>query len=167
MSALPTAGGLKWRDRPIPQDMESIRQLVTRTGVFNAEEIDVAVELVQDRIKRSLSSDYHFVFADKDKELQAYSCFGRIPFTDGRFDLYWIAAEPAAQGAGLASRLLSITEAGIRELGGKKLYAETSSRKIYAAAHHFYHKTGFMLESTFHDFYRDGDDKLVFVKSLL
>ena len=100
-------------------------------------------------------------------ELAAYTCYGRIPFTDNRFDLYWIASDPEASNKGIASQLLAISEAHIRELGGKKLYADTSSREVYVPAHRFYEKCGFIRESVFKDFYKDGDDKWVFVKSLV
>ncbi len=155
-----------WRDRIRQADVGAIRRIVTETGVFNAEEIDVAVELAEDRLKCGLDSDYHFVFADGEGEMLGYTCYGRIPFTDGRFDLYWIATAQGAQGRGLAAQLLAVTEAAVRGQGGKKLYAETSSRDVYLPAQRFYERHGFICEATLVDFYRAGDSKLTFVKSL-
>ena len=48
-----------------PDDRETVRRLVDSTGVFSTVEIDVAVELVDDRLKRGRQSDYHFVFAEQ------------------------------------------------------------------------------------------------------
>ena len=157
---------LKWRDRPQPKDMEAIRTLVTRTGVFSREEVKVAVELVQDRLQRSLNSDYHFVFAEQNGALAGYTCYGRIPFTEQRYDLYWIATDPDCQKRGIASQLLRITEEAVRGLEGRKIYAETSSRSVYSPAHAFYQASGFALEATLRDYYKDGDSKMTFVKTL-
>lgn len=167
MSPLPKNGAsLKWRDRLFKDDIDAIGKLVAKTGVFNKEEVAVAVELAEERFARGLDSDYHFMMATLGDELAAYTCYGRIPFTDERYDLYWIASDPDAAGKGIASQLLSISEAHIRDMGGKKLYADTSSRSVYAPAHNFYKKQGFIRESVFADFYKDGDDKWVFVKNL-
>jgi ribosomal protein S18 acetylase RimI-like enzyme len=157
---------LKWRDRLAKPDLDTIYQLVKKTGVFSEEECRVARELAEDRLTRGLNSDYHFMVATVADKITAYTCYGRIPFTDGRFDLYWIACDPDMSYKGIATRLLSISEAHMRELGGKKLYAETSSREVYLPAHQFYEKNGFLRESVFKDFYRDGDSKWVFVKDL-
>jgi ribosomal protein S18 acetylase RimI-like enzyme len=157
---------LKWRDRLLKADIDAIYQLVKKTGVFSNEECIVAKELAEERFARGLDSDYHFMLAMLGDELAAYTCYGRIPFTDNRFDLYWIASDPEASNKGIASQLLAISEAHMHELGAKKLYADTSSREVYVPAHRFYEKCGFMRESVFKDFYKDGDDKWVFVKNL-
>lgn len=167
MSAAPKiASNVKWRDRLFHEDIKAIGQLVEKTGVFNKEEIAIAIELAEERFARGLDSDYHFMLASMNDALVAYTCYGRIPFTDERYDLYWIASDPDVAQKGIASQLMAITEAHIRELGGKKLYADTSSRVIYNPAHRFYEKCGFDRESVFKDFYKDGDDKWVFVKDL-
>ncbi len=157
---------LKWRDRLSKSDLDTIYQLVKKTGVFSEEECSVARELAEDRLTRGLNSDYHFMVATVAGVVAAYTCYGRIPFTDGRFDLYWIASDPDIAHKGIATRLLSISEAHMRELGGKKLYAETSSREVYTPAHRFYEKNGFSREAIFKDFYRENDSKWVFVKDL-
>ena len=35
-------------------------------------------------------SHYHFLLAEKGGTLAGYTCFGRIPLTAERYDLYWI-----------------------------------------------------------------------------
>jgi len=160
---LPT---LSWRENAIPADAVRVRALVAATGVFNEEEIRVAGDLVEDFVAHGAASEFRFLFAEIDGQLAGYTCYGRIPFTDERYDLYWIAAAPGQQRQGLARALLAETEACIRALGGKRLYAETSSRGVYAPARAFYAANGFAEAAHFKDFYRDGDDKVVFGKRL-
>ena len=147
-------------------DVAAIQLMVASSGVFSAEEIDVAVELAEDALAQKELSHYHFVLADREGQLVGYTCFGRIPLTDERYDLYWIVVDGNDQQKGVATLLLAQTEKAIKDMGGKALYAETSSRTVYAPAHGFYRKHGFELESRLKDFYADGDDKLVFSKKL-
>ena len=67
---------------------------------------------------------------------------------------------------GIGKRLLSETESHIRSLGGKGIYAETSSKALYAPTRAFYERNGYLVRARFEDFYDAGDDKVVYVKVL-
>lgn len=144
------------------EDVKAIRTMVAEAGVFSAEEIDVAEELAQDSATLGEKSHYHFILADSARGLAGYTCYGRIPLTDERYDLYWIVTDAKEQRKGIAAELMQHTEAAVRKLGGKAIYAETSSRAIYAPAQRFYEKTGFTLAARVKDFYKTGDDKLLY-----
>jgi ribosomal protein S18 acetylase RimI-like enzyme len=157
---------LTWREEVQPQDVQAIGDMATQSGVFSLEEIAVAVELAQDRRAKGTASDYYFLLAGSDDALAGYTCFGRIPFTDHRYDLYWIIVNKTLLQRGIASALMEYTEQRIRAVGGKMLYADTSSRAPYAPAHAFYRRQGFAELARLKDFYADGDDKLTFGKRL-
>lgn len=148
------------------EDVAAIRQMVAKAGVFSAEEIDVAEELAQDAANLGEKSHYNFIVAHEG-QLLGYSCFGRIPLTDERYDLYWIVTDTDAQQKGIAGELMQRTQQAIRSRGGKAIYAETSSRTIYTPAQRFYVKQGFTLAAEVKDFYRKGDDKLLYCRRLL
>ncbi len=149
-------------------DTALVRRLVTDTGFFRHDEVDIAVELVDDAIRLGEASDYRFLFADspENSSLSGYACFGRVPATKSGFDLYWIAVAPSTQRHGLGSRLMAATEVACRAEGGERLYADTSGRPDYAPTRAFYHRSGFVVAAVFPDFYADGDDKVVFSKRL-
>ena len=147
-------------------DVKSIRQMVQSAGVFSKEEIDVAEELAQDAAALGAESHYRFIFAEIEQELAGYTCFGRIPLTDERYDLYWIVTDKAALRKGIASELMKRTKEAVKAIGGKAIYAETSSRAIYAPAQKFYIKNGFTLAATVKNFYSNGDDKLMYCLTL-
>jgi ribosomal protein S18 acetylase RimI-like enzyme len=155
-----------WRDEPLQGDVAAVRALVAATGVFNPEEIQVAGDLVEDFTTLGEASEFRFLFADTKEVLAGYTCYGRIPFTDERYDLYWIATSPLQQRRGLGQQLLAQTEKRIRALGGKALYAETSSRELYAPARVFYEAQGFDEVARLKNFYRDGDHKVMLCKGL-
>lgn len=158
---------LSWDDSPRHSDVEAVRGLIHSTGVFSAEEARVAGELVEEALFDQ--QDYAFVFArmQQGRKLAGYACFGEIPLTDKRYDLYWIAVNPALRGQNLAAELLKRVETRIRNSGGRILYAETSGREVYKPAHRFYEKNGFEECATIADFYKLGDAKRIYGKRLV
>ena len=109
---------------------------------------------------------YVFLVYRDGGRMLGYACFGRHSLTDGAFDLYWIAVDPAAQGRGIGRALLARIEAEVRNRNGYLLVVETSSAKPYAAARHLYESNGYHCEAVIHDFYGRGDHLQVFVKDL-
>ncbi len=153
-----------YREDVRSSDAQAVRRLVEATGFFHPEEVDIAQELVDERLAKGEASGYLFLFAEEDGELVGYSCYGIIPLTVASWDLYWIAVHPSRQGTGLGRRLLAATEAKIRAAGGTAAYAETSGRPQYAPTRAFYTRCGYDTAAVFADFYAPGDAKYVFVK---
>jgi ribosomal protein S18 acetylase RimI-like enzyme len=150
-----------------PDDPERIRELVEVTGFFYAAEIDVAEELVRERLAKGGESGYHFVLAEFNGRLVAYTCYGPIACTASSNDLYWIAVHPDFQGMGHGKMLLKETERLIRQAGGTRVYAETSQRSQYASTRAFYEDRGYHQESLLPDFYGPGDGKVTYCKVLV
>ncbi len=96
--------------------------------------------------------------------LLGYTCFGPIPGTSHSFDLYWIAIDMKHRGKGLGSQLLIRSEKEICKMGGKRIYIETSSSPLYLPTRSFYIRNGYSLEAELKDYYKEGDNKLIYVK---
>jgi ribosomal protein S18 acetylase RimI-like enzyme len=161
-----TSSGLSFRDEVLAADTENVRRIVESTGFFSAAEVEVAVELVENRLAQGLRSGYHFVFADFGGDTIGYSCFGPIACTVGSFDLYWIAVEATHRSQGIGRRLLAEGERLIRALGGRRVYIETSNRAQYAPTREFYLANGYREEAVLKDFYASGDDKVIYARAL-
>ncbi len=147
-------------------DPARIEQLVVRAGVFHAEEIDIARSLAEETLLRGSVAGYDFLIADGPNRIDAYTCYGRIPGTNRRFELYWIAVDPHVQRSGMARMLLRATEDAARAQGATHLFAETSGLATYRPAHAFYACSGYSLLATIPDYHADGDGLLVFGKRL-
>lgn len=160
------SAGPDFRAEVRPGDPDRIRRLAAATGFFSAEEVAIAGELAAEALARGASAGYDFRFADYADELAGYTCFGHIPGTDGSFDLYWIVVAPAHQGQGLGRRLLVASERAIATGGGGRIYVDTSTRPQYAATRRFYVACGYQEAAVLPDFYRPGDGKVIFAKSL-
>ncbi len=158
---------LEWRSAVTAHDVGRVRSLVTSTGFFSAAEVDIAGELVTERLTKGIRSGYHFVLAERGSELVAYACYGPIDGTDGSFDLYWIAVAPEEQGKGLGAQVYARAEAAMRRAGAKRIYADTSSSDRYAPTRSFYQHRGFAEQARLSDFYGQGDSKVIYAKELV
>ena len=159
--------GIKYRREVQPQDAERIRRLVEITGYFSADEIEVAVELVNEHLmKGAAASGYHFIFAERYGHLAGYTCYGPVPATASSYDLYWIAVHPDFRRRGLGKMMLEETERIIRRSGGTRIYVDTSMRVQYASTRAFYEHCGYRLESALEDFYAPGEAKAIYRKSI-
>ena len=147
-----------------PGDMDGVRAIVESTGFFSAQEADVALELVGERMARGENSGYHFIFADQGGALAGFACFGPIPGTRASFDLYWIAVAAAARGCGIGSLLIRASEQAVAAQGGRRIYVETSARTQYDPTRAFYMRHGYQPEAFLADFYAPGDGKVILVK---
>lgn len=157
---------ITFRTNPRSEDIGNIRDIVASTGFFHDYEIPVAVELVEERLKKGESTGYFFVFAMDGEKTIAYACYGEIPCTSGSYDLYWIATHNDYRGKGIGRLLLAETEKEILKRGGRGIYVETSSQSKYLPTQKFYENNQYILEARIRDFYEPGDDKMLYVKRL-
>lgn len=154
------------RTDPEASDISAIRSIVTSTGVFRPDEIDVAVELIEERLRRGIASGYYFVFAEENGRVIGYTCYGPIACTVSSHDLFWIAVEKEQHGKKIGSALMVETEKRIRAMNGKRVYIETSSKSDYGATRYFYERHGYAVEAVIKNFYDDNDDKMIYSKEL-
>lgn len=157
---------LTFRTTPEKRDIKSIREIVVSTKFFYDHEVEIAVELVEERLKAGESTGYYFVFAEVDGVTAAYSCYGPITMSKTCYDLYWIATHNDFRGKGIGKQLLEETYKQARNMGCKIIIAETSGLDHYAPTRAFYDSTKFELEARLKNFYDEGDDKLFYTKRI-
>ncbi len=151
----------------ISQDRDIIFDIIAKTNMFTQAEIDVAMELIDIFLTKKDQKDYIiYVAENKGKEVVGYVCYGPTPATEGTFDLYWIAVSPNMQGKGVGKELLSFTENNVLKQNGRLIIIETSSQPKYQPTQQFYIKNKYLIEARIKDFYRPGDDRLIFLKRL-
>ena len=152
-----------------PGDRPRIAEIVASSGNFNDVEKTTALELVDEALAEGEKSGYMIVVLEDGKKfpvVRGYACYGPTPLTQGVYDLYWIVVDPVFQGKGFGQRLLKYVERDVVKRGGRMLLIETSSHETYGATIRFYERSGYELVARIKNFYRIGDDKLVFSKEL-
>ena len=172
-------GQLSRRDRP------RLAELLAATGAFNPDEIQVALslfDLSQEEVSsreakprrdplsptQDAEADYEFLgaFDEGSDRLVGYACFGATPATDGTYDLYWLAVDPAAQGRGTGTALVRAVEEKLLDRGARLLVVETSSRPDYEGTRRFYARSGYSEAARVRDFYAPADDRIVLTTRL-
>ena len=145
-------------------DVKRIRSITESTGFFYPEEVDTAVELIEDRLDKGPRCGYHFLFAEEDGQTVGYTSYGPIACTRTSFDLYWIVVAGSYRGKGLGKQILDASEKAIRGLGGTRVYIETSMRELYEPTRGFYLSRGYSPVAVLDDFYAPGDAKVIYLK---
>jgi ribosomal protein S18 acetylase RimI-like enzyme len=150
--------------RLTPPDRTDLARLLHESQTFNDEEIRVALEVI-DAALAEPGKDYHVLVAeDAGGRVVSYVCYGPTPMTEATYDLYWIATHPAARGQGCATRLLRAMEAELPPTRSSTVRIETSQLESYGAARGFYERAGYVEVGRIRDFYKAGDDLVIFAK---
>jgi D-alanine-D-alanine ligase len=147
-------------------DHDAILSLMTETGFFRPDEMEVAREVLEEALARGTKGDYQSYTAEINDQPVGWACFGRTPCTTATFDLYWIAVAPACQGRHVGAALLDHAERLIVAAGGRLLVVDTSGRPQYHPTRCFYEGRGYSIGAVLRDFYAPGDDKVVYAKRL-
>lgn len=145
-------------------DVERVRAIAESTGFFFPDEVDTAVELVEDRLSKGPRCGYNFFFAEEDGRAVGFTSYGPIACTRTSFDLYWIVVAGDFRGKGLGTRLLKASESAVSSRGGTRVYIETSMRDLYEPTRAFYLARGYTAAAVLDDFYAPGDAKVIYQK---
>jgi ribosomal protein S18 acetylase RimI-like enzyme len=149
-----------------PADTDALVALANGTGVFQPHEI-VALREVLDDYHAANESEGHVASVLRDADgIAGFAYYAPVAMTDRTWELWWIAVDAVRQGRGLGSKLLEAVEADLRNRRGRLLLIDTSSLPNYEPTRRFYLKSGYSRAAQIPDFYRDGDDKVLFWKKL-
>ncbi|MGZ7065634.1 MAG: GNAT family N-acetyltransferase [Candidatus Aminicenantales bacterium] len=140
--------------------------LIRATGMFMPGEVIVAEELIDIYLGVPEQKDYRIVVIDGDGREGAagYLTWGPTPMAEDAYDLYWMAVAPAEQGKGRGKELVRWLEAEVRKLNGRMIIIETSSQPKYHPTRQFYIGLGYKEVARIPDFYKPGDDRVIYAK---
>ena len=147
------------RDRPL------LATIVRNAGNFSEEEMETALELIDESIEMENEGDYITFVIDEDG-VRGYVCIGPVPLTQGVYDLYWIVVDAAARGRQYGQRLLRFAEEEVKRRGGRMVLIETSSLPEYEGTRRFYLAAGYPEVARVPNFYKPGDDKIIYAKNV-
>lgn len=165
MSSPLTTPGASGVRKTETDDRPAIVSVINRCNNLTDEEKACALELLEIYLTGPDQKDYEFLTATEPSgKVAGYICYGRRPLTEAAFDIYWIVVDPLLRRAGAGRLLLAGAEADMRKQGAKIIIAETSGTPAYEAARGFYLKSGFGEEARVKDFYKHGDDLVMYVK---
>ena len=140
-----------------PEDRQGILAVTAKIDNFTDEEKDTVRELWDEQEK-----GYNFLVAREGEQIVGFACFGERALTEATYDLFWIAVDPSARRLGVGKALLRQTESEVQKRGGRLLVLETSGMEAYKSTRAFYLTSGYEQEAVIRDFYKPGDDLVIF-----
>jgi ribosomal protein S18 acetylase RimI-like enzyme len=150
-----------------PGDRPALIRILSTIQSFQADDRALALELIDIILFDPDQNDYAaLVAADETGEVRGYICFGPTPLTDGTYDIYWVAVDPACAGNGVGTQLLQSTEETLRAQNGRLIIIETSSGPAYELTCRFYEKNAYVIAERIQDFFRVGEDRVTYLKKL-
>lgn len=149
-------------------DAPGLLELTAATGFFRPEEVDTFRGILDDYFADSGEGGpvHRCLTCEADGRVVGYVYFAEEEMVDRTWYVWWIAVDPSTQGKGVGRELLRAAEDEARRGGGRVMFVETSGTEGYEATRRFYLKNGYDREAVLRDFYRDGDDLVVFRKRL-
>lgn len=139
--------------------------LAKATGMFEEGELEALAGMVSEYFQGSLGNDHYWVVDDEDGVASA-AYYAPEMMADGVWNLYFIGVQPSARRQGRAETLLRHVEGAVRNWNGRLLIIETSGSDQFEPARQLYRKNGYDEEARIREFYRPGEDKVVFRKKL-
>lgn len=145
-----------------PADIHGLKKVVDSSGLFPSEYLD---EMIAGYFNHSDTQDIWFAYFDDNRPVAIGYC---VPekFTDGTYNLLAIGVSEDSQRKGIARAMMSYIEQQLKHKGGRILIVETSTDDAQTGAKKFYQQIGYTQEAVIRDFWKDGEDKIVFWKKL-
>lgn len=149
----------------ITEDKVSLLALAAATGLFSPPELEALGEMLGEHLS-SPEEHEHFWITDDDDGLVGAAYYAPESFSAGVWNLYFIGILPREQGKGRGTALIRYVEAELRKRGARLLLVETSGIENFERTRSFYRKNGYDEEARIRDYYKTGDDKIIFRKVL-
>ncbi len=147
------------------RDKDAVLGFVRATGFFTPAEVDVAEELMDIYLGQPDQRDYDVVVVEGESGAPVgYMTWGPTPLAEGAYDLYWMAVAPSEQGRGRGKELVRWLEDEVGRREGRVIIIETSSQPKYHGTRQFYIDLGYKEVARVPEFYRAGDDRVIYAK---
>lgn len=149
------------------EDKKKVMDIIHSTGMFTDAEIVVAEELIDRFLDVPEQKDYQVVVIEDGRHnVVGYLCYGPTDLTEGVYDIYWTAVSPECQGEGFGRAMFDWLENKIGAENGRMIIIETSSQPKYQPTRQFYLNSDCREVARIPDFYKPGDDRVIYIKRL-
>jgi ribosomal protein S18 acetylase RimI-like enzyme len=149
--------------RPIVKaDLIDLKEVLDSSELFPSEYLD---EMISDYFDNPETHDFWFTCVDQNKPV-AIGYYVPEKFTEDTYNLLAIGVSKNVQRKGIASKMMHYIEGYLNKNLGRILIVETSSDDAQIGARNFYKKIGYEEVATIKDFWKDGEDKIIFRKRI-
>ena len=146
----------------IKNDIEDLKSVLHTIELFPAEMLD---DMMSDYFENPETEDIWFTAVHNEKPVSIGYCAPE-KLTDGTYNLYAIGVQSDLQDKGIGGEMMIFIEDYLKNAGHRILIVETSSSPEFELTREFYIKRNYTKEATIRDFWKEGDDKVIFWKKL-
>lgn len=146
----------------VKDDVEHLKSVLNSIELFPAEMLE---EMISDYFDNPDTQDFWFTATENNIPVSIGYCAPQ-KLTDGTFNLYAIGVRSDIQGKGIGNKMMKYLEDQLRIQGHRILIVETSGTDDFELTRKFYEKLNYNKEAVIRDFWREGDDKVIYWKKL-
>jgi ribosomal protein S18 acetylase RimI-like enzyme len=147
-------------------DVTDLIVLAVASGLFEPSQTEELGQML-DRHFNDETENQDLWFTDDDNGVVGVAYVAPERMTEGTWNLYLIAVHPDRQRQGRGVALLRHVEQVLANRGERVLLVETSGLESFEYVRSFYRKSGYDEEARIREFYKAGDDKIIFRKALV
>ena len=148
-----------------PQDVAPAVEMI---ALYNSEHARNALRDLNAYFSLPPGGRSKYLVAEMSGEI--IGCAGYIPdYDEDALDVYWMTylyVHPKYYRRGIGTRLSMEIEARLRKLKARKIYVDVGNAEDQPEAVAFHTKRGYVKEGELVDYFRDGENKLIFGKKL-
>lgn len=143
-------------------DIDGLKKVVDSSELFPSEYLE---EMMADFLYNPDSQDSWFTYIEKNEPAAIVYC---VPekLTEGTYNVLAIGVSHEYQRMGIGIEMMKYIEHFLIQKNGRIVIVETSSDDAQTGARSFYLKIGYTQMAVIKDFWKDGEDKIVFWKRL-
>lgn len=146
----------------VKDDLVHLKRVLNSIELFPAEMLE---EMISDYFDNPDTQDFWFTATENNIPVSIGYCAPE-KLTDGTFNLYAIGVRRDIQGKGIGNKMMKYLENQLRIQGRRILIVETSGTDDFELTRKFYENLNYNKEAVIRDFWREGDDKVIYWKKL-
>lgn len=143
-------------------DLKSLKAVIDSNDLFPSQLLD---EMAENFLADPDSPEWWLTSELGGKPVAVAYCAPE-KMTEGTYNLYLIAVHKDVQGQGIGAAIMRFVEDMLSAAGARILIVETSGLPGFHLTRKFYDKLGYQREAVIREFYKEGEDKIVFWKKL-
>jgi len=143
-------------------DLPDLKKVLDSIELFPSEMLD---ELIFDYLNNPETQEIWFTAIENNKPISIGFCAPE-KLTEGTYNLYAIGVKNDLQGKGIGGKMMAYIENHLRKNGHRILIVDTSGTDAFKMTRMFYEKLSYHKEAVIRDFWKEGDDKVIFWKKL-
>lgn len=143
-------------------DLQYLKDVLNSIELFPSEILE---DMISDFFNNPETEEIWFTATENEMPISIGYCAPE-KLTEGTYNLYAIGVRSDIQGKGIGRTMMKYLEEELKKKGHRILIVETSGTDGFELTRKFYENLDYSKEAVIRDFWKDGDDKVIYWKKL-